>query len=97
LKEGNDSLLKARRFKSNDESQPKSKQNPEQKIPSIPGYILHKIKPDNIKKDLIRWRGIYNYEGRIIQADELAARTGADGDQDNGVSTKRGRDNSGAQ
>ena len=31
---------------------------PEGKNPSIPGYILYKIKPDDIRKDLIRWRGI---------------------------------------
>ena len=33
---------------------------PEEKIPSIPGYILYKINPEDVKKDLIRWRGIYN-------------------------------------
>jgi hypothetical protein len=35
-------------------------------IPSIPSYILYKIKPENVKKDLIRWRGIYNSEKKII-------------------------------
>ena len=33
---------------------------PEGKIPSIPGYILYKIKPDDVRKDLIQWRVIYN-------------------------------------
>jgi hypothetical protein len=59
LKEGNDSLKKARRFKKSEESESKSESN-NGKIPSIPGHILYKIKPENIKKDLIRWRGIYN-------------------------------------
>jgi hypothetical protein len=49
-KEGNDSLLKARRFKKNEESKPKSGGIPGQTIPSIPGYILYKLK----------WRGMYN-------------------------------------
>ena len=35
---------------------------PDGKIPSIPVYILYKIKPDNFRKDLIQWRGIYNNE-----------------------------------
>ena len=33
---------------------------PEGKIPSSPGYILCKIKPEDVRKYLIRWRGIYN-------------------------------------
>ena len=44
---------------------------PEGKIPSIPGYILYKIKPDDVRKDLIRWRVIYNDEKRAIRIDEL--------------------------
>ena len=44
---------------------------PEGKIPSIPGYILYKIKPDDVRKDLIRWRGIYNDKKRTIRVDEL--------------------------
>ena len=41
---------------------------PEGKIPSIPGYILYKIKPDDVRKDLIRWRGLYNDEKKDYQA-----------------------------
>ena len=33
--------------------------------------ILYKIKPDNVRKDLIRWRGIYNDKKRTIRVDEL--------------------------
>ena len=40
-------------------------------IPSIPGYILYKIKPDGVRKDLIRWRGVYNDKKRTIRVDEL--------------------------
>ena len=44
---------------------------PEGKIPSIPGYILYKIKTDDFRKDLIRWRGISNDEKSTIWVDEL--------------------------
>ena len=44
---------------------------PEGKIPSIPGYILYKIKPEYVRKDLIRWRGIYNDKKRMIRVNEL--------------------------
>ena len=33
---------------------------PDGKIPSIPGYILSKINTDDVRTDLIRWRGICN-------------------------------------
>ena len=62
-------MKKARRFKSNDsEANREAGKGPsdDNKIPSIPGYILYKIKPENVEKDLIRWRVIYNLEGRII-------------------------------
>jgi hypothetical protein len=65
LKEGTDSLKKARQFKKTEEPESKG-EGTSGKIPSIPGYILYKIKPEKVKKDLIRWRGIYNSEGRII-------------------------------
>ena len=42
----------------------------EGKIPSILGYILYKIKPEDVRKDLIRWRGIYNDKKRTIRIDE---------------------------
>ena len=41
------------------------------KILLIPSYILHKVQPLNVKRDLIRWHGIYNSEGRTIHSDEL--------------------------
>ena len=31
---------------------------PEGKIPSIPRYILYKINPEDVRKYLIRWRGV---------------------------------------
>jgi hypothetical protein len=61
-------------------------------IPSIPGYILYKIKPVNVKQGLIRWRGIYNSEGRIIRANELAAQPVKDGTKDDAATTKTKRD-----
>jgi hypothetical protein len=48
-----------------------------------------------VKKDLIRWRGIYNLEKRIIRADELAAPAGkTEMKADDGGLTKRDRDDS---
>ena len=44
---------------------------PEGKIPSIPGYILYKIKPEDVRKYRIRWRVIYNDKKRTIRIDEL--------------------------
>ena len=44
---------------------------PDGKILSTPGYILFKINPDNVRKDLIRWRGIYNDKKRTIRVEEL--------------------------
>ena len=41
-------------------------------------YLHYKIKAENVKKDLIRWRGIYNSEGRFIRA-ELASKPGNEG------------------
>ena len=43
---------------------------PEGKIPSILGYILYKINTEYVRKDLIRWRGIYNNKKRTIRIDE---------------------------
>jgi hypothetical protein len=51
-------------------------QNTEGKhIPSIPSFILHKIEPPSVRKDLIKWRGIYNNEGRQIRPDETSCAT----------------------
>ena len=43
------------------------------KILSIPLFILHKVKPANIKRDLIKWHSIYNSEGRIIHQEKATA------------------------
>ena len=54
-------MRKGGNVNSNKSNGAKRKYNvPEGKIPSIPGYILYKIKPEEVRKDLIRWRGIYN-------------------------------------
>ena len=68
------STAKARRTR-NDTSEDKDRnkdRTPTQdgNIPSIPGFILHKIKDKNVKTSLIKWRGIYNSERRTIQPDE---------------------------
>lgn len=42
---------------------------------------------------MIRWRSTHNSERRIIPANELAARSGNEGSQDDGVSQKGVRDN----
>ena len=47
---------------------------PEGKIPSIPGYILYNTKLEDVRKYLIRWRGVYNDEKRTIRIDELQKR-----------------------
>ena len=44
---------------------------PDGNIPSIPGYILYKIKPEDVRKYLIQWQGIYNNKKRKIRVDEL--------------------------
>ena len=44
---------------------------PEGNIPSILGYILYKIKPEDVRKYLIRWKGIYNDKKRTIRVNEL--------------------------
>ena len=52
-------LRKGGNFNSNKSDGAKRKYDvPEGKIPSILGYILYKIRPDDVRKDLIRWRGI---------------------------------------
>ena len=44
---------------------------PDGKILMVHGFILYKINPDNIRKDLIRWQGIFNNEKRTIRINEL--------------------------
>ena len=44
---------------------------PEGNIASIPGYILYNIKPEDVRKYHIQWRGIYTDEKRTIRVDEL--------------------------
>jgi hypothetical protein len=57
---------RARRFKGDNNAS-----NDGPSIPSIPKSILYKIQPEHVRRNLIRWRGIYNDEGRQIRPDEL--------------------------
>jgi hypothetical protein len=87
-KEVDGTLKKARRFKNDSDTKSEGTSSGAQ-IPSIPGFILYKIKPENVRSDLMKWRGIFNSEGRIIRTNELAAQTGKEGGQDDGASQKR--------
>ena len=57
---------KARRTNTGDDKD-KSTSN---KVPEIPGFILYKIEQPNVRRDLMKWRYIWNKEGRHITADE---------------------------
>ena len=61
---------------------------PEGKILSIPGYILYKIKPEDVRKDLIRWRGIYNDKKRTITIDELQRNSRNESGNDSNAETE---------
>jgi hypothetical protein len=57
-----------------------------------------RIKPENDKNNLIRWRGIYNSKGWIVRANKLAATIEKEGKVDDGVLQKRaGGDDSKSQ
>ena len=47
-------------------------------IPSIPDWLLKSIKPDNVRRDLIRWRGVWNSEARHLTADEKTEKSNLD-------------------
>jgi hypothetical protein len=66
-----ESLKKARRFKKDDPKPKTTDKSSEGKIPSIPDHILYKVKPNNVQPDLVRWRGIWNFEARIIRINKL--------------------------
>jgi hypothetical protein len=50
------------------------------------------VKAKNVQRDLVRWRGIWNWEARIIQIDELTEPSFKK-DKANGTDKKHGRDN----
>ena len=82
-------MRKGRNVNSNKSDGAKRKYNvPEGKIPSIPGYILHKIKPEDVRKDLIRWRGINNDEKRTIRIDELQRNSRNESENDSDAETE---------
>ena len=46
-------------------------------IPSIPHWLLKSIKPDNVRRDLILWRGVWNSDARHLTADERTEKLGS--------------------
>jgi hypothetical protein len=78
LKSQRDATSKARRATSSGSgtkstSANKSSTVSEKQIPSIPNWILRSIKPDNVRRDIIRWRGVWNLEEGHLQASEKTA------------------------
>jgi hypothetical protein len=57
---------KARRFTDREGSD----KNGKRLIPSLPNKLLYSIRPKSAMQNLIKWRGIYNSEGREIRPDE---------------------------
>ena len=45
--------------------------SPLQKTPQIPWFILNKVKPNSAIKGVLKWREIFNAEGRIIRKDRI--------------------------
>ena len=70
-----DATLKARRNTEITGPDKKKSGSIKQKIPSIPGSILYNIEPQFVRQNLIKWRGIWNSEGREIRPDELISKT----------------------
>jgi hypothetical protein len=74
LKSQRDATLKARRAstsnKSSSDSTRPGASSADKPIPSIPDWILRSIRPDTARKDVIRWRGVFNAESRHLKADE---------------------------
>ena len=98
LKSQRDATSKARRAstggnKSSSDTRPggSSSSTTEKPIPSIPDWLLRSIKPDTARKDLIRWRGVFNSESRHLKADE---RTVANTDSKNSKSKRHSDDSS---
>jgi hypothetical protein len=50
------------------------------------------VKPKNVQRDLVHWRGIWNLEARIIRIDELTEPS-FEKDKANGTDKKHGHDN----
>jgi hypothetical protein len=82
VKTENETTKRARRTIAGGEGSSEPKKDSQ--IPFIPVYILSKVKPDNVRSDLLKWRSTYNSEGRSIRADELSipstSNEGAKGD-----------------
>jgi hypothetical protein len=84
-----ESLKKARRLNRDDPKPKATDKSSEGKIPSIPNHILYKVKPKNVQRDLVRWRGIWNLEARKIQINELTEPP-FEKDKANGADKKHG-------
>jgi hypothetical protein len=92
LKSQRDATSKARRAtstKSGTTSRPSSSAS-DKAIPSIPDWLLKSIKPDNVRRDLIRWRGVWNSEARHLTADEKTVKS--NGSEKGNKSSKRQQD-----
>jgi hypothetical protein len=76
---GNDVTKKARRVQGGKGYESSGSSSGE--IPSIPNFILHKIQPSSVKRDLVLWRGIYNSEGRMIRTTDELTTPKEDGDK----------------
>jgi hypothetical protein len=66
-----DQKAKSRRFKQDESSSKSSNDKFEGKIPEIPSYVLFKVEPSNVRRDLMKWRAVWNKDQRIIRTDEL--------------------------
>src|SRR5688500_5207781 len=64
-------MKKARRFKMEElKSKHHGHSEATNQIPSIPPCILYNIKPLSARKDLIKWQGIFNSKGWMMQQDK---------------------------
>ncbi|MHA7927749.1 MAG: hypothetical protein ACX936_21330, partial [Marinobacter sp.] len=99
---GKEQDLKARRVagaKSKGKGNKKQDGNVKIHVPSIPFFLTNKIRPRSLQKALLKWRSVYNEEGRHIQKDEVVL-TDKGGKEDNAsvasqdshTSLKKGRD-----
>ena len=82
-------ITKGGNFNSNKSDGAKRKYDvPEVNIASIPGYILYKIKPEDVRKYHIQWRGIYNDKKRTIRVHELQRKSRHESGNDSDAETE---------
>jgi len=66
------------------------KSSKDNQIPFLPTHLLNTIKSNSIKKDLFKWRSVWNNEGRAIRVDELTDANGDAKKDDNSVESDEG-------